>query len=175
MRGRVARCLSFTATHVKVTEQDISLDKKTWGALEAIVASSKARIRMGLSEQAAATIGDVTKIKAPRVGDVISKSSSAVDFHWEGYGQSEGDELYHTAWTNLAGVYNVRLPFDCKVVGVNDVLLRPRQLSVEDDWLLELEVDVGEALPFLLDADEYARFCRSEAKEPGKKPLVSFT
>lgn len=149
-----------------------------------------ARIRVGPSEIAAKNIGDISKVNVHvKVGDRLLKAESAMDLHWEGYKQSDGDELYHTVWDNVNGVFHFKLPFDCVVVKLNNEALENLEsLSFDNDknidkgWLLEVDVNVADTLPVLMDEGDYSsRFKRDvESEIPGptiresKSERVSF-
>jgi hypothetical protein len=93
-------------------------------------------------------IGDLVKysLKAS-VGQALHTGDVAMTLHWEGYHQSEGDELYHTVWDNVEGSYDIAAPFPCVIVAVNDAELSDGSLVIDDDmdptraWLLEVSVD----------------------------------
>jgi len=73
---------------------------------------------MGLTSHGLRDIGDVTAIALSpsvaasplHIGKPVAKDAPLLCLDWEGYGISSADELYHTTWENIDGVYEVTSP-----------------------------------------------------------------
>lgn len=127
----VLRCRTFTssipAPHIIYFDRDSRVRVAT---NDDISSARTIRLRVGPSEAASVAIGDIQKVNVHVVpGNKLPRGQSAVELLWEGYSQTEGDELYHTVWGNIEGVYKFTLPFDSIVVRLNPELVdRPREL-----------------------------------------------
>ena len=91
-------------------------------------------------------------------GDRVRPGQGLVALSWEGFKISDGDEMYHTKWQNIAGKDAVTLPMACKLLRVNTELDSPRAPAcrtfhdaVEPTWLAEIEVNQAD-LERLVDA-----------------------
>ena len=130
------------------TFQDLDdSDKENFSALGALLSGRRARLRIGPSEFAASSIGDITRIELAaglEVGTQLARGDLAAAMYWEGYKQSEGDELYHTVWENIAGVFDFRAPFDCVLVGFNKSGFDnpDKELCFDDDIASEMNPQV---------------------------------
>jgi hypothetical protein len=105
-------------------------------------------------------------------GDIDSISmnatSSSVSLNWSGLKITDGDELYHTVWSNTEGVKEVAvrqlLPFVPEKCSIEMSKDRPAYQSCEEHWLLRIDMDGGdEALataPTLLTEDQVAVLLR---------------
>ena len=76
---------------------------------------------MGPAARLGESIGDVTAVEVPTPGEIVDPFTPLCTISWEGYGQTEGDELYHTVWSNVEGTTPVTLPFRVKVVASSEV------------------------------------------------------
>ena len=145
--ARVERTkVSFTKTHIRVTQE------------------SDGTARIGPSAHLGSGIGDVTEVRLTEpLGSRVAALKPLVQLEWEGYKQSEGDELYHTIWETLSGTEVLALPFPAKVLAVNpEALTSPATLCFDQyhiDWLFHID---GVDEEHLLSCAEYKAFIASE-------------
>ena len=124
-------------------------------------------VRVGPSEALGMSIGDIVKeAKTPLQQGPIAARTPLLRLDWEGYGQTEGDELYHTVWNNIEGSFDLRLPFACeRVVRFNDDALGDLESLLFDDdenmdagWLVEVELaSEDDLLPHLVPRDQVSK------------------
>ena len=155
--------ICFTKNHMKVVLQPgmVTTDGGL-GAVDSIVSARALRLRVGPSAHAATAIGDVTSMSTAPLGEAVAPASALADIHWDGYGWTEGDELYHTVWHNVSGTTPLSLPFPARVRGVNPAAVGdPDSIDFERNecpdrgWVVEVEAKAEEALPHLLGAERY--------------------
>ncbi len=58
-----------------------------------------------------------------------------MELDWEGWGISDGDELYHTKWENLEGTHVIKSPTSGIIGEWGDL---GEELD-EDDWIVEID------------------------------------
>ena len=94
-----------------------------------------------------------------------NQSSSSVSLNWSGLKITDGDELYHTIWSNIEGVkqMDVRqlLPFVSENCIIEMREGRPPEYGTcEEQWLLRINVDGGNeklaTAPTLLTEEQVA-------------------
>jgi glycine cleavage system H lipoate-binding protein len=174
--------IQFTRSHAKVVLQpgSVSVDG-TLGPVESVVADSVLRMRVGPSAHASQSIGDVTGIEIAKTNGWNSPDAPLVNIEWEGYGQSEGDELYHTVWHNISGITPLSLPFPARVRKVNPTAKsNPDRLDFEMDecsnrgWIVEVEAKAADALPHLLDVNRYLDILHAAEEKIQSIGTISF-
>lgn len=162
--------ICFTRNHVKVVLQPGIVTDGGMGLVDSIVAHRALRMRVGPSAHAATAIGDVTSMSTAPLGGAVSPTSALANISWEGYGWTEGDELYHTVWRNISGTTPLSLPFSARVRGVNPATVRDpdsidfdRNECPDRGWVVEVEAKAEEALPHLLNAERYEALLRGSS------------
>ena len=122
-----------------------------------------------------ARIGDVSKVhRSIEIGKWANAQDTLLTLQWDGFRQTEGDELYHTQWANVNGVTHVTMPMDVKLVKLNEAALEaPEALEFNDDldtnmWLAEVEIGSEDkdtdtkGEEELMGVQAYAAYCKEE-------------
>ena len=169
--SRMVSSVRYTESHSRVvlTPGTAGCLDGSLGAVSHVVADSTLHLRVGPSAHAATRIGDVVGVSTATPGQAVGAGETVAKVAWEGYGQSEGDELYHTVWTNIEGTAPITLPFPATITHVNpaatadpDSLDFEIEEDVEKGWIVEVKAKAADALPHLLDGGRYAFHCRAE-------------
>lgn len=115
-------------------------------------------------------LGSIDSVSIPTLrGNENSSSCSSLALHWSGLKVGTGDELYHSVWENVYGVFEVE-PFlptrlsDLNVLEYNSKMNQKKE-SFSDEWLLRFSCDESEpellSVPFLSlrNQKEHDDFC----------------
>jgi len=121
-----------------------------------------ARCRIGLTRRGLQDVGEATAIEFSSPVGHRECSVDAVLFgiDWEAMKISDGDELYHTTWANIAGRKQVYWPVSGTVASVNEAL--PVRDIEEKDWLVELILDGDLQSSSLLTESEYLKVVQEQ-------------
>ena len=125
----------------------------TW--IDVLTSSS---LRIGLTPRGCEDIGDLTAftpLVAP--GECVRKAEQPLArLEWESFHITDGDELYHTRWDNVAGETCLFSPINAAATAFHvppQACARSSSMVIsslrvdEEDWLVELEVADASASP----------------------------
>jgi len=109
---------------------------------EWVETKSDQAIRMGISDFAQASLGDITFVELPEIGKVVAKGDSIASVE------------------SVKAVSDIYAPMSGKVSAINEVLEENPELlnssPYEDAWLIEIECSNSEEKKELLKANDYA-------------------
>ena len=73
------------------------------------------------------------------------EKSSSLTIHWSGLEVGTGDELYHSVWKNIDGIFLVEPFLPLKLIDLNVYEYNLQNIkkadSLEDDWLVKISCD----------------------------------
>ena len=172
--AKVASKLYVPSRHLWYRPCNPSSDWKSW------------LVEVGLTDRGLQDLGDVESIQlVKRVDDSVHVNQEVLKIHWDGHIITAADELYHTVWENVSGVYSIPTP----ARGTIDQLFGQRRVSVgtdpdsaghatagtaqtfnvsaidEDDILMTIRTDAAslqDAIEHLVDEEEYERVVRDQ-------------
>ena len=103
---------------------------------------------IGITDYAQDSLGDVVFVDLPEPGEVVNAGDAAAVVE---------------AVTDAADIYS---PVSGTIIEVNTELEGSPELINEDpyqNWIIVVEINDASELDFLMDAEEYERFCKEEA------------
>jgi hypothetical protein len=108
-------------------------------------------VQVGITERGLDDLGDVTSVLQAHVfnNTKLQQNPSAsvvagqdlIRIHWEGYAQTSADELYHTVWETIEGVYTFPSPVSGHIEHIVDNV---DQEEVDEETVL-VELSCNEA------------------------------
>ena len=89
--------------------------------------------------------GDVERVFLSKAGSSNTTTSLTLNFEWSGLKIGEGDELYHSVWSNEEGTASIDLvnisiipKVNMELVQINDLLLKDPSSLDDDCHILEI-------------------------------------
>jgi hypothetical protein len=89
--------------------------------------------------------GDVERVFLSKTGSSNTSTSLTLNFEWSGLKIGEGDELYHSVWSNEEGTASIDLvnisiipKVNMELVQINDLLLKDPSSLDDDCHILEI-------------------------------------
>lgn len=113
--------------------------------------------RLGLTARGLEDVGSIDRmVPLVRVGDRIDIATPLMEIEWSAYRVSAADELYHSAWENVEGIFTLEGPAACTLRALHHIALAKPHDLCDETWLAEVELD--ESMPYsgLVDAEAYA-------------------
>jgi hypothetical protein len=114
-------------------------------------------VEIGLTDRCLQDLGDIQKMYSEfALNKNVSKDDTVLSLDWDGYKITDGDEMYHTAWTNVQGTYTITSP----VNGRLEYLANDTDIIDEDQVLVVLsttEESLVAAIQLLVHEDEYEK------------------
>ena len=104
-------------------------------------------VEVGLTDHLFNTriLGSIDSVTVPNmdVKNGLIPTASSFAIHWSGLKVGTGDELYHSVWENVDGVFNIEpfLPLKMDTLSIselNDKMLK-KKMDFDDDWLMRLQ------------------------------------
>ena len=99
-----------------------------------------------MTEENLEAIGDVTAITTSLEPNAhVQAEALMAVIKWEGYGISDGDELYHTTWENVEGELNLSLPVPARFLRLNPEIheISKHGFHSRPTWVFEFEADAA--------------------------------
>lgn len=102
-------------------------------------------------------VGNIDSLSTTSNSSLEKNGHSVLKISWSGgMGISDGDELYHTKWSNVDGIYDVKVPLQhdsvfhtVKVTALNKSLISNPSLLIEkaeETWLFRVCAELNENL-----------------------------
>ncbi len=160
----------YTTTHERLTiERFLSKDDE------------EVSVSVAVSDFGFDKIGDVLAIEkkaekeAPKT--FIKNETSLATLKWSGFHRTAADELYHSLWSNVNGVRDLKLPFRVRNVRFNDEMVQEAyKLCVPNANILECKA-IGEEVKNcsdLMNESEYEKFVDRELEEEENASYKSY-
>jgi hypothetical protein len=164
----------YTTTHERLTIERFLSNKEDDDDEEVSVS-------VAVSDFGFDKIGDVLAIEkkaekeAPKT--FIKNETSLATLKWSGFHRTAADELYHSLWSNVNGVRDLKLPFRVRNVRFNDEMVQEAyKLCVPNANILECKA-VGEEVENcsdLMNESEYEKFVDRELEEEENASYKSY-
>ena len=168
--GKKTTTVLYTTTHERLTIERFLSNKE-----------DEVSVSVALSDFGFDKIGDVLAIEkkaekeAPKT--FIKNETPLVTLKWSGFHRTAADELYHSLWSNVNGVRDLKLPFRVRNVRFNDEMVQEAyKLCVPNANILECKA-VGEEVENcsdLMNESEYEKFVDRELEEEENASYKSY-
>jgi len=160
----------YTTTHERLTIERFLSEKE-----------DEVSVSVAVSDFGFDKIGDVLAIEkkaekeAPKT--FIKNETSLATLKWSGFHRTAADELYHSLWSNVNGVRDLKLPFRVRNVRFNDEMVQEAyKLCVPNANILECKA-IGEEVKNcsdLMNESEYEKFVDRELEEEENASYKSY-
>jgi len=124
-------------------------------------------IRVGMTSHGLDELGDITSVNVVSRKSTVKSGQDLLELEWEGFIQTEADELYHTVWGSIEGKKIVKAPVGGSLVQIVNLSLEGE--IDEDTVIAELscnESDLKQACASWLDDEGYNALLAKEV--PGR-------
>ena len=168
--GKKTTTVLYTTTHERLTIERFLSNKE-----------DEVSVSVALSDFGFDKIGDVLAIEkkaekeAPKT--FIKNETPLVTLKWSGFHRTAADELYHSLWSNVNGVRDLKLPFRVRNVRFNDEMVQEAyKLCVPNANILECKA-IGEEVKNcsdLMSESEYEKFVDRELEEEENASYKSY-
>lgn len=175
MGKKTTTTILYTTTHERLTIERFLSNKEDDDDDEEVSVS------VAVSDFGFDKIGDVLAIEkkaekeAPKT--FIKNETSLATLKWSGFHRTAADELYHSLWSNVNGVRDLKLPFRVRNVRFNDEMVQEAyKLCVPNANILECKA-VGEEVENcsdLMNESEYEKFVDRELEEEENASYKSY-
>ena len=169
--GKKTTTVLYTTTHERLTIERFLSNKE----------DDDVSVFVALSDFGFDKIGDVLAIEkkaekeAPKT--FIKNETPLVTLKWSGFHRTAADELYHSLWSNVNGVRDLKLPFRVRNVRFNDEMVQEAyKLCVPNANILECKA-IGEEVKNcsdLMSESEYEKFVDRELEEEENASYKSY-
>ena len=176
MGKKTKATILYTTTHERLTIERFLSNKEDDDDDDEEVSVSVAVSDFGFDK-----IGDVLAIEkkaekeAPKT--FIKNETSLATLKWSGFHRTAADELYHSLWSNVNGVRDLKLPFRVRNVRFNDEMVQEAyKLCVPNANILECKA-IGEEVKNcsdLMNESEYEKFVDRELEEEENASYKSY-
>lgn len=173
------RIVLYTSTHEKLTISRKSEEEEN--------GSIVVNVKVALSAHGFDKIGDVQEIlkrmKEEKLigmsgGDELIKNEEIIArMKWTGFHRTAADELYHSLWSNVNGVRDLKLPFEVRNVRFcEDVVENAYQKCVPGKTIFSCEARASgiENCLDLMDEEKYEHFCDAELDDEERAGFSSY-
>jgi hypothetical protein len=164
MGKKTTTTILYTTTHERLTIERFLSNKDD--------DDEEVSVSVAVSDFGFDKIGDVLAIEkkaekeAPKT--FIKNETSLATLKWSGFHRTAADELYHSLWSNVNGVRDLKLPFRVRNVRFNDEMVQEAyKLCVPNANILECKA-IGEEVENcsdLMNEFEYEKFVDRELEE----------
>ena len=175
MGKKTTTTILYTTTHERLTIERFLSNKEVDDDDEEVSVS------VAVSDFGFDKIGDVLAIEkkaekeAPKT--FIKNETSLATLKWSGFHRTAADELYHSLWSNVNGVRDLKLPFRVRNVRFNDEMVQAAyKLCVPNANILECKA-IGEEVKNcsdLMNESEYEKFVDRELEEEENASYKSY-
>ena len=175
MGKKTKATILYTTTHERLTIERFLSNKEVDDDDEEVSVS------VAVSDFGFDKIGDVLAIEkkaekeAPKT--FIKNETSLATLKWSGFHRTAADELYHSLWSNVNGVRDLKLPFRVRNVRFNDEMVQAAyKLCVPNANILECKA-IGEEVENcsdLMNESEYEKFVDRELEEEENASYKSY-
>ena len=126
--------------------------------------ASACRIEIGITDRGLQDLGDISHItRRKRVHDTVEKGENLLSVDWDGHRITTADELYHTVWETISGIYSLNAPSNGRI----EYIIEGNDIVDEDEVLVTLSTDENSLQSMLAGLVSEEEYLNSVEDNPG--------